>query len=138
MKFFRIGLVAGFILGMTGAVMAQSPLGFVSSTIKAGQPVAQACLAEGEVLRAVLAGSAQPKGWVNIMACDEMAWERALEAPGHRVSYQGNALLDFTTRTRIFNAAEYRARRGRAVVNRLAVKDAPDRVAAPHTSVPAM
>ncbi len=138
MKFFRIGLVGGLILGMTGAVMAQSSLQFLSSTLRAGQPIPQTCRAEGEVLEAVLARSPQPKGWVNVVACDDLAWERALEAPGHRVSYQGNALLDFTTRTKVFDAAEYPARRGRAVENRLAVKDAPVRVAATHSSVPAM
>ncbi|MGD0647270.1 MAG: hypothetical protein ABR971_04685 [Acidobacteriaceae bacterium] len=138
MNFFRIGLVASFILGMTGAVVAQSPLQFLSSTVEAEQPISPACLAEGEVLQAVLARSPQPKGWVNIVACDDLVWQQALEAPGHRVNYQGNALLDFTTRTKVFNAAEYPARKGRAVENRLAVKDAPVRLAATHSSVPAM
>jgi hypothetical protein len=137
-KFFRFGLVAGFILAIPGAAIAQSPLQFLSLTVKAGQPIPQTCLAEGEVLQAVLARSPQPKGWVNVVACDDVAWQRALAAPGHRVSYQGNALLDFTTRTKVFNAADYPARKAAPVETRLAVKVPPVRAAAAGGSAPSM
>lgn len=140
MKLFRMGLLDGLVFGITGAAVAQSSMQLLS-TVRLGQPMQQDCLAEANMLQLHLAQSAQPKGWVNVLACDEVAWEKALEAPGHRIAYQGNALLDFTTRTKVFNAAEYPVRKIKAVEPRpaVAVAKGPSAPAvAPHVSVPAM
>jgi hypothetical protein len=140
MKIFRMGLLAGLVFGMTGAAVGQSSMRLLS-TVKRGQPIPQDCLAEANALQLHLAQSTQPKGWVNVLACDEVAWEKALETPGHSIAYQGNALLDFTTHTKIFNAAEYPVRRIRVVETRMAIaapKNSPTLVAGPLPAVPAM
>jgi hypothetical protein len=140
MKFFRMGLLVGMVFGITGAAVAQSPMQLLS-TVRLGQPIPQDCLAEANALQLHLAQSAQPKGWVNVLACDEVAWEKALEAPGQRIAYQGNALLDFTTRTKVFNAAEYPVQRIKAIEPRIAIaaaKGSSAPVVVPHLSVPAM
>jgi hypothetical protein len=139
-KFFRIGMLAGLVLGLSGAAIAQSPMQLLS-TVRPGEAPPQSCLAAANVLQRNLAQSAQPKGWVNVVACDEVAWENALEVPGHRIAYQGNALLDFTARTKVFNAAEYPVRRVKGFEPRMAMglpKGSPDSVVSPHAAVSAI
>ena len=140
MKFFCRGLLAGLIVGMSAAAVGQSSMQLLS-TAGLGQPIPQDCVAAADALQVHLAQSAQPRGWVNVVACDEVAWENVLQIPGHRIAYQGNAVLDFTTRTKVFNAAEYRVRRIKAIEPRMAIaaaKDSSDRGVAADHSEPAM
>ena len=138
-KFFRVALMVALILGLVGVVMAQSPMQFLSSTVRAGQPVPQKCLLEGMAIESRLALSPQRSGWVNIVACDEMVWREAMNRPSHIIRSQGDSLVDFTRHAKVFNAAEFPARRVKTVELRMAVvpaKAAPAPVAP--ATVPAM
>lgn len=141
MKISRIGLIAAFILGTAGSALAQSPLRFLSSSVKAGQPVPKECLAEAKVLESFLAQSPQRKGWINVLACDERAWQNALDAPGHMVDYQGNSAVDFTGHEKVFDAAQFRERRVKSnepTMRVAAIKVSPAPVTAIASPVPSI
>jgi hypothetical protein len=114
-KFREPVLILGFILGITGAALAQSPVQFVSSIVKAGQPVPQSCLAEAKVFQTKLALYPQRKGWTNVIVCDELAWQNAMERPGHDFLVEGNYLVDLTAHTFIFDGSDFVTHKVKAV-----------------------
>lgn len=140
MRFCAGGVMVALILGMAGAVVAQSPLQSSSSTLKEGQPVPEKCVLEAKALEPLLTQSTPRSGWVNIVACDDLAWQYAMDRPGHIIRSQGDSLLDFTRHAKVFRASEFPLRRSKTVESRAVarVKASTAPVAKAPSVVPAM
>jgi hypothetical protein len=109
MNLSHIGLTLSLAFGISGAALAQSPVQFVSSTVKAGQPVPHACLSEAKVFQTKLALYPQLKGWTNVIACDELAWQIAFDRRGQNVLVESNYLVDMSGHKELFNGADFMA-----------------------------
>lgn len=71
------------ILGLSLSAVAQTPIKYFPSHPPTAGSIPQACLDEGDSLKAQLTRFPHPDKWTFVIACDDHAWDDLLALAGH-------------------------------------------------------